>query len=174
MILLKYKWCITIFTCVLVFFIAAFGGGMAVGKFFLSDKIAPPNDGDKYMIERRFKLLEELSTIATKASLMRMYDDYLVHHDNLSQIYEKCSADKHKSCVKPEDVTGVSVFDINVKKMELNNEFQSKLQLIKIFFSIHTHNELDLLAAHEKWWLPEAEPKFRSLLSEMAKDIDRE
>lgn len=173
--LFKYKWCVTLLACVLVF-VVAFGGGMAVGKFVLSDadKVRPLTDGQKYTIERRLKLLEELSNIATKASMMRMYDDYLAHHENLAQFYEQCSADKRKSCLKPEDVMGVSVFDITLKKMELNNEFQSTLHLIKIFFSINTHNNLDSLAAHEKWWLPEAEPIFRSLLSEMAKDIDRE
>lgn len=125
---------------------------------------------EKSSLEQRVKLLEKLSRLANSADQMRTHNDYLVLQANLAQIYASCEAEKEKGCIKPDETKVVA--ETNIKRADLNAEYSSTLQLIKVYFSSAVYPALGDLASRNDWWTPDVEPRFRALIDVASKEIE--
>lgn len=168
--LLEKKWFVPLLAAVLAFF-GALGGSLVSGLFQLNlwgNQIA--YEKKKAVLEQRVKLMEKLSRLANSAGQMRTHNDYLVLQANLAQIYASCQAKKERGCIKPDETK--AVVETNIKRAELNAEYSSTLQLIKIYFSPSIQPALSELASRKDWWAPDVELKFRALIDIASKEID--
>ncbi len=168
--LLEKKWFVPLVAAVLAFF-GAMGGSMVSGLFQLNlweNQVT--YEKKKTVLEQRVKLLEKLSRVANTAAQMKTHNEYLVLQANLAQIYGTCQKTKERGCIKPDDVK--AVVETNIKRAELNSDYSSTLQLIKVYFSPGVQPALSDLASRKDWWAPDVEPKFRALIDVASKEIE--
>jgi hypothetical protein len=168
--LLEKKWFVPLLAAVLAF-LGGLGGSLISGLFQLNqweNQVA--YEKKKTVLEQRVKLLEKLSRLANSAGQMRTYNDYLVLQANLAQIYASCETKKENGCIKPDETKVVT--ETNIKRAELNAEYSSTLQLIKVYFGPSVLPPLGNLASRQDWWAPDVEAKFRALIDVASKEIE--
>jgi len=168
--LLEKKWFASLAVALLAFF-GALGGSTVTGMFQLNQlEIQIKYEKNKTILEQRVKLLEKLSRLANAAGQMRTYNDYLVLQANIQQAYVICQQSREVGCIKPDDVK--SIVEANFKRVELNSEYSSTLQLIKVYFSPSIRPILSDLASRKDWWAPDVEAKFRALVDVASNEIE--
>lgn len=168
--LLEKKWFVPLLAAVLAF-LGALGGSFVSGLFQLNQwESQVAYEKKKTVLEQRVKLLEKLSRLANSAGQMRTHNDYLVLQANLAQIYASCATKREKGCIKPDETKVVA--ETNIKRFELNAEYSSTLQLIKVYFSPNVQPALGDLASRKDWWVPDVETKFRALIDVASKEIE--
>lgn len=168
--LLEKKWFIPLLAAVLAF-LGALGGSFVSGLFQLNQwENQVTYEKKKAVLEQRVKLLEKLSRLANSAGQMRTHNDYLMLQASLAQIYASCETRKEKGCIKPDETKVVA--ETNIKRAELNADYSSTLQLIKVYFSPKVQPALGDLASRKDWWAPDIEVKFRALIDVASKEIE--
>ncbi|AXF86060.1 hypothetical protein DTO96_101801 [Ephemeroptericola cinctiostellae] len=168
--LVQKKWFAPLFVAILGF-VGALGGSLVSGMFQLNQwdsQIA--YEKKKAVLEQRVKLLEKLSNVANSAAQMRTYNDYLVLQADLAQIYATCQTNREKGCIKPDEPKVVA--EINVKRTELNAEYSSTIQLMKVYFSSSILPVLNELTSRKDWWAPDVEAKFLALVGSASSEIE--
>lgn len=168
--LVQRKWFVPFLSAVLAFF-GALGGSFVSGMFQLNqwnNQIA--YEKKKAILEQRVKLLEKLSRVANAAAQMRTHNAYLVLQANLAQIYATCQTNREKGCIKPDEPKVVT--EINVKRAELNAEYSSTIQLMKVYFSPSILPAVNELTSRKDWWAPDVEAKFLALVGSASKEIE--
>lgn len=164
------KWFIPLLTAVLAF-IGILGASLVSGvyqKDIWKGQVA--YEKKKTILEQRVSLLDKLSRLANAANQMKEYNDYLILQAGLVQDYAQCQKSEQANCIKPDDL--ITASEVSIKRVELNSEFSSTLQLIEVYFSPAILPTLSDLASQKDWWSPSVEPKFRALILEMSREIE--
>ncbi|WP_086776010.1 hypothetical protein [Vibrio coralliirubri] len=98
-----------------------------------------------------------------------MYQSYADLQAQLAREFLLCKKSAHDDCIAPDGAKEVT--EITLKRVDLNSELASTLQLVSLYFYCDAKESANELGGVSQWWLVENRNLFTQLISAMLVEI---